>query len=76
MPNPPGDRAFVRLYLDVVRWMSNQDAQVCLACMSQKDVKQGARSSGNRLPVWACSACRTRLERLRRSADKRRKERE
>lgn len=65
MPNPPGDRAFVALFLDVEQWKSNQDNMVCLACASTKDVKQGARGTGNRLPVWACAACQRRLARLK-----------
>jgi hypothetical protein len=66
MPTPPSDRQFVRLYLDVDRWMSNRDRMACMACASTTDVKQGARRSGARLPVWACSSCQQRLDRLKR----------
>jgi hypothetical protein len=65
MPTPPGDRRFVRLYLDVDRWMSNQDRMACMACASTTGVKQGARETGNRLPVWACESCQKRLARLK-----------
>jgi DNA-binding IclR family transcriptional regulator len=70
MATPPGDRAFVRLYLDVDQWKSNKDSMVCLACASASGVRQGARASGNRLPVWACSACQARLARLKRKGEK------
>lgn len=65
MPTPPGDRQFIALFLDVERWVSNQDQMVCVACASAADVKQGARRTGARLPVWACSACQRRLGRLK-----------
>lgn len=67
MPTPPGDRQFIALFLDVDQWKSNDDDMVCLACSSAKGVKQGARRTGNRLPVWACSACQKRLARLKKA---------
>lgn len=70
MPTPPGDRAFMNLFLDVERWMSNNDNMACLACASTKGVKQGARATGNRLPVWACSTCQERHTRLSRKGGK------
>lgn len=66
MPTPPGDRAFVALFMDVDQWKSNEDSMVCIACASASSVRQGARASGNRLPVWACSGCQRRLARLKR----------
>jgi transposase-like protein len=69
MPTPPGDRAFVRLFMDVDQWKSNKDSMVCIACSSSSGVRQGARSTGNRLPVWACSDCQRRLGRLKRKGD-------
>jgi hypothetical protein len=70
MPTPPGDRQFMALFLDVDQWLSNNDNMVCLACAGDKGVKQGARSTGNRLPVWACSACQSRHTRLKRKGRK------
>lgn len=66
MPNPPSDKAFMRLFLDVERWLSNEDNMACLACASTKGVRQGARATGNRIAVWACSSCQDRHTRLSR----------
>lgn len=65
MPTPPGDRQFVRMFLDVERWKSNKDHMACMACASTSGVRQGARDNGSRLPVWACSGCQRRLARLK-----------
>jgi hypothetical protein len=65
MPTPSSDRAFMALFMDVDQWLSNRDGMVCLECASTKDVKQGARATGNRLPVWACSKCQNRHKRLK-----------
>lgn len=70
MPVPPSDREFVRLYLDVDQWKSNKDGMVCIACASSSGVRQGARATGNRLPVWACSGCQRRLARLKEKGGK------
>jgi hypothetical protein len=70
MPNPPGDRRFMRLFLDVDQWLSNRDGMVCLACAGTTNVLQGARATGNRMPVWACGPCQLRYARLKRKGRK------
>lgn len=70
MPNPPSDRRFMALFIDVDHWKSNQDGMVCLACAGTANVRQGARANGGRMAVWACGDCQLRYARLKRKGRK------
>lgn len=64
MPIPDGDRAFVRMFMDVAQWVADQNQMVCTSCASSDRVKQGARNRGGRINVWACKGCQDRYKKL------------